>query len=238
MRIALDAMGGDHAPQEIIAGAVRAAGAWQDTHIVLVGQEKKVHAELDSQGFVGHNIEVFHADEVVSINDAPTEAIRRKKKSSMKIVVDLVKTGDCQALVTAGNTGAMVGFCTLGLGRLPEVHRAGFIAPIPSPKGIFALVDAGANIVCTPEQISQYAVMASIYMREVGHVPQPRVGLLNIGIEENKGTPFIRETHKCLQANPLIHYVGYVEGHSLFEDDVDVALTDGFLCNVLFKISS
>lgn len=237
MRIAVDAMGGDHAPVEIVNGAVQAARKWKSVHLVLVGREDLVKAELKKHRFDGDNITVLHAAEVVEMDDSPTLALRRKKQSSMKLAADLVKSGDCQAFLTAGNTGAMVGFCTLNIGRLKGVIRAGIVTPIPARGGIFAMLDAGANITCTPEQMVQYAVMGSIYMQQVGNVSSPRVGLLNIGTEETKGTPFIKETHKALQAVKDIRYTGYVEGHTVFDGSVDVLLTDGFLGNVVLKIS-
>lgn len=238
MKIALDAMGGDFAPVNPVEGAVAALREFSDVELILVGQEDKIKAELQRHD-VGSNrarLHIHHASEVVEMKDNAVQAVRRKKDSSINRAVDLVKSQDAEAVVTAGHTGALVTAATLKLRRLPGIGRAGIATVMPTEKNLFLLIDAGANIDATPEHLVGYAIMGSIYSREVinREVKNPRVGLVSIGAEAGKGNEFTRECYQLLsQAD--INFAGNIEGHALFNDPVEVVVCDGFVGNVVLK---
>ena len=237
MRIAIDAMGGDHAPRETVRGAVEAAkGLSSVKRIVLVGDETSVKRELDACGNVPGSIEILHASEVVGMEETPAQAIRRKKDSSVGRAVDLVKSGDVDAVVSAGNTGAVVVAATLKLRTLEGVARPAIAAVMPTRRGPLVLVDAGANLDCDANLLLQFAVMGSVYSDTVVHVPSPVVGLLSIGGEASKGNEMTKETHVRLMDSQL-NFRGNVEGHDIFEGETDVVVCDGFVGNIVLKTS-
>ncbi len=238
MRISIDAMGGDHAPREIVAGTLQAAEKIQGIEkLFLVGDETAIRTELARhKGKVPACIEIIHASEVVGMGESPAVAIRRKKDSSIARSIELVKDGKADAIFSAGNTGAAVAAATLKLRTLEGVSRPAIAAIMPTPRDPFVLLDAGANPDSTPEMLQQYAVMGSIYSREILGVEKPSVGLLSIGGEAAKGNETTKKTFGLLEATHL-NFVGNVESGDLFAGDVSVAVCDGFVGNVVLKTS-
>ncbi|MBI3986373.1 MAG: phosphate acyltransferase PlsX [Lentisphaerae bacterium] len=235
MRIAVDAMGGDFAPKEIVAGAVQAArGLPLVRKISLVGDETAIRAELKTLPACPEKIEIVHASEVVGMEESPAVAIRRKKDSSVGRAVDLVKSGDADAMVSAGNTGAVVVAATLKLRTLDGIERPAIATVMPSPKAPFVLIDAGANTDCTARLLVQFAVMGHVYSREILGQANPVVGLMSVGTEDTKGNEITKEAFRLLtQAN--LNFKGNIEGHDLFTGEIDVAVCDGFVGNVILK---
>lgn len=237
MRIAVDAMGGDFAPGEIVEGTLRAARTFDDvTRLVLVGDRTVLENELARHGDTPDCIDIFHASEVVGMHESPATAIRRKKDSSIGRAVDLVKSGEVDSMFSAGNTGAVVAAATLKLRTLEGVDRPAIATVLPSPAHNFILLDAGANTDCTPHMLGQFAVMGAVYAREILKLPEARVGVLSIGEEEAKGNETTREALRILERSSL-NFVGNVESGDLFEGRVDVAVCDGFVGNVVLKTS-
>jgi len=238
MRISIDAMGGDFAPAEIVAGTLQAAKTLKGIdRLFLVGNETAIQAELSrSKGPIPACIEVVHASEVVGMAESPAVAIRRKKDSSITRSVELVKDGKADAVFSAGNTGAAVAAATLKLRTLQGVARPAIAAILPTPDKPFVLLDAGANPDSTPEMIQQYAVMGSIYSREILGVDNPSVGLLSIGEEAAKGNETTKKTFGLLE-NTHVNFVGNVESRDLYGGKVSVAVCDGFVGNVVLKTS-
>ncbi|MFT5125299.1 MAG: glycerol-3-phosphate acyltransferase PlsX [Kiritimatiellia bacterium] len=237
MRIAVDAMGGDYAPGEIVAGCVAAARELAGIdELILVGDESAIEAELNKASARPANIRIVHASEVIGMDESPAVAIRRKKHSSILMATDLVKSGQADAVFSAGNTGAMVVAATLRLRTLAGVDRPAIAAVFPTPTNEFVLVDAGANTDCTPAMLAQFGAMGEVYARKILGVEKPRVGLLSIGEEDAKGNEATREAFKLLEASPM-NFVGNVESRDLFEGRVDVVACDGFVGNVVLKTS-
>jgi len=237
MRIALDAMGGDFAPREVVAGAISAAaGLPAVSKIFLVGDSDKIQQELDKYDSVPGKIEIRQASEVVEMCELPAQAVRRKKDSSIGRAVDLVKSQEADAVVSAGNTGAAVVAASLKLRTLEGVSRPAIAAVMPTQKKPFVLLDAGANTDCDPELLMQFAVMGSVYSEMILGKPNPVVGLLSIGGEETKGNDTTKETFSRLSRSKL-NFCGNIEGHDLFEGSVDVAVCDGFVGNIVLKTS-
>ncbi|MCF7849341.1 MAG: phosphate acyltransferase PlsX [Kiritimatiellales bacterium] len=236
MRISIDAMGGDYAPAEIVAGTLRAATELSGiSKLYLVGDESAIHAELDKhKGSIPQSIEIVHASQVVEMGESPAVAIRRKKDSSIGRAVDLVKKGDADAIFSAGNTGAAVAAATLKLRTLAGVDRPAIATILPSPKDPFVLLDAGANPDSTSAMLQQYAVMGSIYSREILGIKNPSVGLLSIGEEDAKGNEMTKKTFAMLSASHL-NFIGNVESRDMFEARVNVVVCDGFVGNVVLK---
>lgn len=228
-------MGGDRAPQAIVEGAANALldYAYIDK-LYLVGDESTVRHELDRLQFTDRRLEVVHAPEVVGMGESAITSVRRKKHSSISVAVDLVKRGDCHALVSAGNTGAAVASTTIKLRTLPGVDRAGIASPLPNEHGPCNIVDAGANVDSKPFHLLQYAIMGSVYARHVQGKINPIVGLMSVGEEEGKGSDFTREVFELLRASHL-NFRGNIEGHDLFETPLDVVVCDGFTGNVVLK---
>lgn len=238
MRIAVDAMGGDFAPREVVAGAVQAVREIPDlSRLFLVGDEGAVRAELDQHRNVPLNkIEIAHASEVVGMDEAPASAIRRKKDSSIGRAVDMVKKGEAEAVFSAGNTGAAVAATTLKLRTLQGVDRPAIATVFPTKIKPFVLLDAGATPDCTSELLFQFAVMGMFYSREILHVPEPTVGLLSIGGEAAKGNEITKEAFRRLEQSNL-NFLGNVESSDIFSGKVDVVVCDGFVGNVVLKTS-
>lgn len=236
MRLALDAMGGDHAPAAAVEGAVLFAREQPRHRVVLVGDEARVRGLL--KGAPLANLELRHASEVVGMDEHATASIRRKRDSSLRVCFELMKAGDVQAVVSAGHSGAVMAGALLVLGRVPGVERPAIAALFPALKGggRCLLLDAGANVECRPSQLAQFAVMGEAYVRGLLGVAQPRVALLSNGEEPSKGTPLTRDAYALLSRSDL-RFVGYVEGKDIFSGDVDVVVTDGFTGNVVLKTS-
>ena len=237
-RIAVDAMGSDAAPRVEVEGVVAAVRA-RGIDVVLVGDETRLRAELKSLGAEGARIAVRHAPDVITMHDAPSMAVKQKKKSSMRVCFDLVKAGEADAVVSAGNSGAMMACGLFVLGRLPGVERPAIVTTFPTRAGECALLDMGANVDPKPAVLAQFGVLGAVYARLLHGKTRPKVGLLSNGSEEHKGTPLTREAHQILARVPAgdadFSYVGYVEGRDIFEGQVDVVVTDGFTGNVLLK---
>lgn len=231
-RIALDAMGGDHAPMEIVRGA-RDAAYELGVHIILVGDQEKIQRELDGDA-AGGLISIVHAPEVVEMDEHPVNAIRKKKNSSIGVATQLVKEGTADAVVSAGNTGAQMASSLFILGRIAGVDRPAISTLLPTAGGVVALLDVGANVDCRPQHLKQFAVMGSLYAEKVLGLPNPRVGLLNIGAEETKGNELTLAAYQLLK-EAEINFVGNVEGRDLFLGTSDVAICDGFVGNVVLK---
>jgi glycerol-3-phosphate acyltransferase PlsX len=238
MRIALDAMGGDHAPGPIVAGAVEAVRDQPDLIVVLVGDRERVEAELaKNPGAPLERLPITHASQVIGMEDKPVEALRKKRDNSISKCWQLMATGEVKAVVSAGNTGAMVASALFNAKMfLPGVRRPGIAAIFPSHKGPVVICDVGANMNAKPEDLYQYGVMGSIYAETILGVTDPRVGLLNVGTEEEKGTDLTRSTAALFRASHLAHrFVGNVEGRDIYDGNARVVVCEGFVGNVLLK---
>jgi glycerol-3-phosphate acyltransferase PlsX len=242
--IAVDAMGGDHAPGPEVDGAL-AAVREGEVRVVLVGDEARLAAELERRG-VGERdrsrLVVRHAAEVVGMDDSPVDAYRKKRDSSLRVAFDLASAGDADAVVSAGNSGAVLSHAVFVLKRLQGVERPGIVTVFPSPDGSLVLCDMGANVDVKPAVLAQFGVMGACFDRVLHGAPRPRVGLLSNGSEQSKGTELTRAAHGLLTAaaeNPAaeFEFVGYVEGSDLFNGVCDVVATDGFTGNVVLKLS-
>jgi phosphate acyltransferase len=234
--IAVDAMGGDHAPSVIVDGAV-AAARHLPIDVRLVGPKPLVMRELERHSDAGAlPVTVVDAPEVVGMAESPAAALRRKPRASIRVAADLVASGDAVALVSAGSTGATVMAAYTALGLLPGVDRPALATAIPTTERPAVLLDAGANVECRPHHLLQFAAMGSVYAQVALGIERPRIGLLSIGEEETKGTDLIREAHRLLKAGPL-PFVGNVEGRDVYTGLADVIVCDGFTGNVALKIS-
>jgi glycerol-3-phosphate acyltransferase PlsX len=229
-------MGGDHAPQELVAGGVDAARQDPAIEVVLVGREDAIRAELAKHEDVPANICTFHASEVVSMDDKPVEALKARPDSSILRALQIVRAGEADAVVGAGSTGAVVAASTMSLKRLRGVRRPGIAVPFPARNetGVALLLDAGANPNCRAHHLAQYAVMGANYFESVWGVKNPRVGLVSIGEEDTKGNTLTKEAAERIRATD-VNFVGNVEGRGLFGGDIDVAVTDGFVGNIILK---
>ena len=237
MKIAVDAMGGDFAPHVAVKGALHAAGLFEDTDIILVGDEKSLKnicAGLSSS--LPKNISFRNASEVIHMDESPVIALRRKKDSSISVAANLVKENYAEALVTAGSTGAAVAATTLKWRLLPGIDRSGIALPFPHAKGVSVLLDAGANIECKPINFYQYAVMGKIYSQAILNKKNVSIGLLNIGEEESKGSDNLKEIFSLFK-NAYFNFIGNVEGRDIFNGRCDVIVCDGFVGNIVLKVA-
>ncbi|MFC1509529.1 phosphate acyltransferase PlsX [Candidatus Omnitrophota bacterium] len=233
-KIALDVMGSDNSPSSDVGGAVLAAREF-DYEIVLVGKKDIIKKELENYKSVPTNISVCHAPEVIGMHEQPVLSVRRKKQSSIVTLANLAKEKKVDAIVSAGNTGAMVCAATLKCRLLPGIERAGIGVIMPTLKDTALMIDGGANIDAKPKHILQYAIMGSAYLEHIFNVKSPKVGLLNIGEEESKGTGFLKEAYGLLELSGL-NFIGNVEGRELFIGDCDVIVCDGLVGNVALKV--
>jgi phosphate acyltransferase len=235
MRIAVDVMGGDHGCGVIIAGVKRALEEQKDiSAIYLVGNRTDIHAALPEGGFRDHRVKVLHATEVIEMVDEPALALRKKKDSSIARAAELVSEGKADALISVGNTGGIFAAGTFKIGRISGVKRGCIATVIPRHDSEFVLLDAGANIECKPFHLAQFAVMGSVYSREVLKRKNPRVGILSNGTEDSKGNELTLEAFRlCKKLN--LNFIGNVEGHDLFKNHVDVVVCDGFTGNIVLK---
>ncbi len=236
VRLAVDAMGGDDAPRAVVAGAVLAKQRLPDLDLTLVGVEDAVRAEIAESGGDPDQFEIVHTSEIVEMHESPVEALRKKPDSSLRKTISLLKAGGCDGVFSAGNTGAMVAGATMLVGLLPGVRRAGIAVPLPVGAQPVVLIDVGANIQCKPLHLYQYATMACEFISRVYHVERPRIGLLNVGEEDQKGTRLVKETNDLLRGSTLA-FVGNVEGRDIFHGDASVVVCDGFVGNIVLKVS-
>src|SRR6266576_1386217 len=235
MKIALDAMGGDFGPPNLVAGAVMALHDYkQISKLYLVGDAARIENELRKHQCNDSRIEIVHSTQVVEMSDRAWTAVRRKKDSSISRAVDLVKHGDADAVVSAGHTGAAVAASMIKLRTLEGIDRPGIAALLPTQFNVFVLIDAGANIDARPEHLLQYGIMGSVYSSHVLRYKQPLVGLISLGEEDVKGNDLTKEAFKMLKASSL-NFRGNIEGRHLFEDPVEVVVCDGFVGNVILK---
>ncbi|MGD0336507.1 MAG: phosphate acyltransferase PlsX [Candidatus Omnitrophota bacterium] len=235
MKIIVDAMGGDHAPEVVIEGTIAAVKEY-GAEIILTGDEPRINALLKKARYSGSNISIHHTTEVIEMSESAATSIRRKRDSSIVVGINLVKDGQGAAFFSAGNTGAVVCAATLGLGLLPGIERPGIAIFTPTLKGFSLIIDVGANIDPKPVQLLQYGIMADAYCHYVLNKPNATVGLLNIGEEEVKGTTFIKEAFELLEKSKL-NFIGNVEGKDLFSGKCDIIICDGFVGNVALKVS-
>jgi glycerol-3-phosphate acyltransferase PlsX len=234
LTIALDAMGGDIGPDVVVPAALSYLSHTRGTELILVGDQDRIRARLG--GKVPDRIRVRHASQTVAMDESPSKALRNKKDSSMRVAIDLVKSGEAHACVSAGNTGALMATARFVLKTLPHVDRPAIITAVPSLHGDTHMLDLGANVDCTAEHLFQFAVMGSELVKAVDGVAEPRVALLNIGQEEIKGNEQVKQAHELLAASNL-NYIGYVEGDDIYLGDVDLVVSDGFVGNVALKSS-
>ncbi len=241
MRLAIDVMGGDHAPDAILAGCIEALPCLgPDEHLILVGDEGIIRDTLRERSVRDDRLQVVHAPQVIAMDEAPTRAVRAKPDSS---IVELARLGSARGggvadgVLSAGNTGACVSAAIMHMKRLPQVHRPGIAVTIPAFHGPVVLCDAGANPEPRATHLWQYGVMAETYARRVLGIASPRVAQMNIGAEEAKGTGVIKQTRDLLQATPDLNYIGYIEGRDFFDGAADVVVTDGFVGNTILKMA-
>ncbi len=233
-RIAVDAMGGDHGLTVIVPAAVNAAKT--GIPITLVGDEYMIRSELKKFDTGSCTIDVVHASQVVTMEDKPADAMRKKKDSSIQVACRLVKEGKADGVVSAGNSGATVACGMFTIGRIKGVLRPGMAGILPTEKNPMVLLDVGANVDCKPEHLFQYGLMADVLARDVLGYSDPRIGLLTIGEEEGKGNTLVKTTYDMLKGSSL-NFVGNIEGRDIFTGDVDVAICDGFVGNVALKLA-
>ncbi|WP_418790099.1 phosphate acyltransferase PlsX [Phosphitispora sp. TUW77] len=233
MKIAVDAMGGDYAPVEIIKGAVEASKEL-GIEIILVGDKTRINEELSYYNVENTFISVVHAPEVIEMGEPPAGALRKKKDSSIAVSTRLVKEGTADAVVSAGNTGAAMGAALLTFGRIKGINRPAIASVIPTIKGKSLILDVGANAVCDSQNLLQFAVMGHIYSKKILGIPDPRIGLVNIGEEETKGNPLYVEAYRMIKETRL-NFIGNVEGRDITSGNADVIVSDGFLGNVVLK---
>jgi glycerol-3-phosphate acyltransferase PlsX len=237
VRVAVDAMGGDFAPVSLVLGAIDAAKErGENLGVILVGKEKEINELLFSEKCSLPNLTVVNANEVISMNDAPAEVYKSKPDSSLNVALDLQKNGKADALISAGNTGAVLLHSTLKLGRLKGVGRPTIGALMPSKQGFTLIFDVGATVDCRANHLKEYGVMGSIYASYILNIKNPRVGLLSVGEEKSKGNEVTLEAYKLLESSKL-NFIGNVEGNDILNSNVDVAVCDGFTGNIIIKFA-
>lgn len=236
VRIAIDAMGGDHAPDEIVKGALQAASEGLAA-IILVGDQARIEPLLAGVDREALGVSVVHASEVIGMDEAPAAALRQKKDASITVAMRLVKDGQADGVVAAGSTGAAMAAALMTLGRIPGIERPAIAVVMPTATGPAVLLDVGANVDSKPSYLAQFAIMGAIYFEAVFKKAQPRVGLFNIGEEETKGNELTTRAHQLLKETPGIHFVGNVEGRDFPAGKADVIVCDGFIGNGLLKFA-
>jgi glycerol-3-phosphate acyltransferase PlsX len=237
MRISLDAMGGDHAPSTTIDGAIEALKESKELSVILVGNEEDLKSELAKRKYKSKRLTIRHASEVVDMDEPPLTAVRRKKDSSISVALRIVKDGEADATVSAGNSGVVMATALFTLGKIPGVERPAIAAVMPALKGgFFLLIDAGANVDCNPINLFQFAIMGEAYMKKVFHIEDPKVALLGIGEEDLKGNELTKESFKLLKDSNF-NFIGNIEGKEIYKGEADVVVCDGFVGNIALKIS-
>ena len=236
MKIAIDGMGGDHAPSAVVQGVVEAVKIYDDIEVYITGPEDKIKEELNKNNYSGDKIKIINANEVIGTNEHPVMALRRKKDSSIVKALNLVKSGECDAIISAGSTGAFLAGCTLIVGRIKGVERPALAPIMPGRNGSFMVIDSGANVDCKPNYLVQFANMGSIYYESVFNKKSPTVGLVNIGAEEEKGNELTKETHKLLKEEKHLNFIGNLEPREIPSGETDVLVCDGFVGNTVLKL--
>ena len=236
VNVAVDAMGGDNAPAEIVKGAVEAVNADKRVKVFLVGKEPVIREELKAYTYDAEQLEVVHAEEVIETAEPPVMAIRRKKDSSIVKAMYMVKNGECDAFVSAGSTGAVLVGGQVIVGRIKGVERPPLAPLIPTEKGVSLLIDCGANVDARPSHLVQFAQMGSIYMEHVVGIKNPRVAIVNIGAEEEKGNALVKETFPLLKECPDINFIGSIEAREIPHGGADVIVCEAFVGNVILKL--
>ena len=230
--LSLDVMSGEKDPEASINAALNLLGSREDVRIFLVGDKDIINKHTSSK--IGNRLQILHAKEIIQMNDPPVTVLRQKKKSSMRLAVDLVKNGVAQACVSSGNTGALMAISKYVLKTIPTIDRPALMTSIPAIKGSTYVLDLGANSSCTPQQLYQFALMGNVMAKEIKGIDQPRIGLLNMGVEASKGNKVIKDAAKLINSSPM-NFIGYVEGNNLVEDIADVVVCDGFTGNIALK---
>lgn len=236
VNIALDAMGGDNAPQAIVQGAIDAVKASSSIKVFLVGKEEEVNQELSKYSYNNEQIEVVDAREVIEMAEPPVMAIRKKKDSSIVKALNLVKSGTCDAFVSAGSSGAILVGGQLVVGRIKGIERTPMAPLIPTKKGVSLLIDCGANVDARPSHLVQFAKMGSVYMENVMGISRPKVAIVNIGAEEEKGNALVKETFPLLKNTPEINFIGSIEARDIPKGHADVIVCEAFVGNVILKL--
>jgi len=236
VRVAVDAMGGDNAPGEIVKGAVQAVQAEKDIKVFLVGRQDAVNAELAKYTYDKEKIEVVHAEEVIEMAEPPVNAIRKKKQSSLVIGMNMIKHQEADAIVTAGSTGATLVGGQVLVGRIKGIERPPLAPLVPTEKGVSLLIDCGANVDARPSYLVQFAQIGSIYMENIVGIKNPRVAILNIGAEEEKGNQLVKETFPLLKECPGINFIGSIEAREIPHGGADVIVCEAFAGNIVLKL--
>ena len=236
VRVVLDAMGGDHAPEEMIKGAVEAVNEKNNIHVLLVGQEDVISEELEKYTYPKERMEIVHASEVIETAEPPVMAIRKKKDSSIVVGMNMVKNGEADAFVSAGSSGAILVGGQVIVGRIKGIERPPLAPLIPTEKGVSLLIDCGANVDARASHLVQFAKMGSIYMENVLGIKNPRVAIVNIGAEEEKGNALVKETFPLLKECTDINFVGSIEAREIPHGEADVIVCEAFVGNVILKL--
>lgn len=236
VNVAVDAMGGDNAPGEIVKGAIEAVNSDKRIKVFLVGKEPLIAEELKKYEYNPEQVETVHAEEVIEMSEPPVMAIRKKKNSSIVKAMYMVKDGECDAMVSAGSTGAVLVGGQVIVGRIKGVERPPLAPLIPTQNGVALLIDCGANVDARPSHLLQFAKMGSVYMENVMGIKNPKVGIVNIGAEEEKGNALVKETFPLLKNCPEINFVGSVEARDIPAGQVDVVVCEAFVGNVILKM--
>ncbi|MEQ8155190.1 MAG: phosphate acyltransferase PlsX [Clostridiaceae bacterium] len=234
MKFVMDGMGGDNAPKAVIKGAVEALKIYSDVEIYITGPEVKLLQELENYDYDKSRIKIIDAAEVISLNEHPVMALRKKKNSSLVKALNMVKSGECDGIISAGSTGAFLAGCTLIIGRIEGIERPVLAPILPGEKGNFMIVDAGANVDCKPHFLTQFALMGKIYYKNVLGAENPSIGLINVGTEEEKGNELTKASYPLLKASGM-NFVGNVEPREAPKGEVNVLVCDGFAGNTLLK---
>ena len=238
MRIAIDAMGGDNAPDEIVAGALETIELLDENdELILVGPKDVIEPRMPSLKSYRGAISVVHAPDVIAMDETPIESLRRKPKSSIGVIARLAKRGQADAVISAGNTGACVAAFQMRMRNLPGVNRPGIAVVFPTFEGPVTICDVGANIACKPIHLYQYAVMAGLYSQYQLGIENPRIGLMSIGQEDAKGNEVVKKTRELMKSDPNMNLVGNIEGRDIFQGVCDVAICEGFVGNVILKLT-